>query len=115
LGDDVDSFVDTFLANGHVLLLDPAPPPFTIQIPVGIQVPTQGNAAGGITDGDTFVLGDATRTVTFEFDSDGNVLPTSVRVPIGAGTQIAIADAIVGRTDFRHHRQYNGEYCHVRV
>ncbi|MBI2477869.1 MAG: hypothetical protein HYV60_04255, partial [Planctomycetia bacterium] len=72
-GDDRDAFIDLTLSN--LLPLTPSPAPFAIQIPTGLQVPVTGNGIGGVADGNTLIVGDATRTVTFEFDSDGNTQP----------------------------------------
>ncbi len=54
-----------------------------------------GGASGGIADSDRIIISDGSRSVTFEFDRDGNTLPTSFRIPFTLGsTQADIAQAV---------------------
>ncbi|MCA9144379.1 MAG: tandem-95 repeat protein [Planctomycetales bacterium] len=92
-GDDRDAFIDLTLSK--LVPLTPAAAPFAIQIPTGLQVPVTGSGIGGIADGNTLIIGDATRTITFEFDSDGNTQPTNVAISLTPGDQNSIANAIV--------------------
>ncbi len=92
-GDDQDAFVDLTLSS--LLPATPSLAPFAIQIPTALQVPASGNGIGGVADGNTLIVGDATKTVTFEFDSDGNTQPTNVAISLNPGTRDAIANAIV--------------------
>ena len=91
-GDDRDAFIDLTLSN---LVSTPSLAPFAIQIPTALQIPATGSGIGGVADGNTLIVGDATRTVTFEFDSDGNTQSTNVAISLNPGTQNAIANAIV--------------------
>ncbi|MFV1964650.1 MAG: GEVED domain-containing protein, partial [Pirellulaceae bacterium] len=93
-GDDGDTYLDATLLQ-NLRPIEPAMPPMAFQIPTGLQIPAAGSGQGGIGDGNTLTIGDARRTVTFEFDSDGTVLPTSIPVPLAGGTQAEVADALV--------------------
>lgn len=62
-----------------------------------LQVPAAGTGAGGIVDGDTFVINDnrGSGDVRFEFDTDFNINPSNVQVFVGfAATPAAIAQQI---------------------
>ncbi|MFO1062600.1 MAG: hypothetical protein U0892_01830 [Pirellulales bacterium] len=55
---------------------------YRLQIPQGLtlQAPLAGGATGGIADGDRFTINDGVRTVTFEFDRNGNFLAGNVPI-----------------------------------
>ncbi len=65
------------------------------------KIPDQGHRPGGIVDGQTFILSDGRRSVTYEFDDDGAVTAGNFRVDIAgtnsaaqvaAATQVALAN-----------------------
>jgi len=72
---------------------------YRLQIPQGIelQIPIAGGGAGGIVDGDRFVVFDGTTSHTFEFDSNNNFLvPQQNRIPFTSlSTKRNIADAVI--------------------
>jgi len=71
---------------------------YVMQVPqtLALQVPLAGGAAGGVTDGDTITVSNATRTVTLELDKDGAYVQGNIPIPFTTlNTQGEIADAIV--------------------
>ncbi|MGN6544443.1 MAG: Ig-like domain-containing protein, partial [Aureliella sp.] len=92
---DGDSFTVTDSTGGVVVFeFDSG---YRLQVPQGLtlQAPLAGGASGGIADGDRFIISDGVRTVTFEFDRNGNTLAGNVAVPFTlASTQIDIAQAV---------------------
>ncbi|XZE46976.1 tandem-95 repeat protein [Pirellulaceae bacterium SH467] len=71
---------------------------FRLQVPQGIQlqVPIAGGGAGGIGDGDSFIVNDRTQSYVFEFDSNNNSIAGNTRIPFSSlSTKRNIADAIV--------------------
>jgi VCBS repeat-containing protein len=75
---------------------------YTLEVPatLAIQVPTQGGATGGITDGSTFRVTQGGTTVTFEFDNNQSLINADhFRVTYATGDSsdsiaVAIADAL---------------------
>ena len=70
---------------------------YRLQVPQGLtlQAPLAGGASGGVADGDRFIITDSARTLTFEFDRNGNTLAGNVAVPFTLGsTQAEIAQAV---------------------
>ncbi len=71
---------------------------FRLQIPQGLQllVPIAGGGAGGVTDGDSFVINDRENSYTFEFDSNNNAIAGNIRIPFSPlSTKRNVADAIL--------------------
>lgn len=71
---------------------------YTMFVPAtyALQIPDAGGGPGGITDGQTFTIGDGTQVVTFEFDSNGASVTTNKVIPFTANsTANDIANAIV--------------------
>ena len=71
---------------------------YRLQIPQGIeiQIPLAGGGAGGIVDGDRFVVFDGTTSHTFEFDSNNNFIAGQNRIPFTSlSTKQNIADAVI--------------------
>ncbi len=70
---------------------------YTLRLPeaLTLQVPIAGTEVGGLADGDTFVIRDATASnvpVIFEFDRDGTTLPGVVPITLPTGdTPIDVA------------------------
>lgn len=61
---------------------------------LALQVPGAGIGPGGIADGDTFILDNGTRSITFEFDTNGGFNPANTAIPVGgliAATDVALA------------------------
>ncbi len=70
---------------------------YRLQVPQGLtlEAPLAGGASGGIADGDRILITDSVRTVTFEFDRNGNVLAGNISIPFTLGsTQSEIAQAV---------------------
>lgn len=92
---DGDSFSVTDAAGGVVVYeFDSG---YRLQVPQGLtlQAPLAGGASGGIADGDRIIITDSVRTVTFEFDRNGNTLAGNVAIPFTLGsTQTDIAQAV---------------------
>ena len=71
---------------------------YRLQIPQGVEliVPLAGGGAGGITDGDRFVIDNGIQGFTFEFDNNNNSISGNFRVPFTSlSTRSDIANAIV--------------------
>lgn len=71
---------------------------YVMQVPqtLALQIPLAGGAAGGVADGDTITVGNATRSVTLELDSNGVVATGNTAVTfLASDTRGEIADAIV--------------------
>jgi Bacterial cadherin-like domain/Bacterial Ig domain/Bacterial pre-peptidase C-terminal domain/Dockerin type I domain/GEVED domain len=71
---------------------------YRLQIPQGIElnVPLAGGGAGGINDGDRFVIENGTQSFTFEFDNNSNSIAGTTRIPFTSlSTRQDIANAIV--------------------
>ncbi len=60
---------------------------YRLQLPEGLvlRLPLAGGGFGGIADGDRVIINDGTRSVTFEFDSNLNILAGNVRVSFTVG------------------------------
>jgi Bacterial Ig domain/Bacterial pre-peptidase C-terminal domain/Dockerin type I domain/GEVED domain len=59
-----------------------------------IRIPDLGHRPGGITDGQTFVLSDGRRSVTFEYDDNGSFTSGNFVIDIaGLSTQLQVATA----------------------
>ena len=92
VGGDTSHLVDINNSPGLTILGQPGvSPSTTLQLPqsLGVRVPAGGGAA--TVDGTTFSIGDGSRTITFEFDSDGVV--TAGNTPI-VFTAISTVNAI---------------------
>lgn len=71
---------------------------FRLQMPQGIQlnVPLAGGGAGGIADGDRFVINNGTTDFTFEFDNNNNSIAGNRRISFTSlDTKTDIANSIV--------------------
>ena len=71
---------------------------FRLQIPQGIElnVPLAGGGAGGINDGDRFIIENGIQAYTFEFDNNLNSIAGTTRIPFTSlSTQQEIANSIV--------------------
>ncbi|MCY2983371.1 MAG: Ig-like domain-containing protein [Planctomycetota bacterium] len=71
---------------------------YRLQIPQGIElnVPLAGGGAGGINDGDRFVMENGAQRFTFEFDNNSNSIAGTTRIPFTSlSTRQEIASAIV--------------------
>ena len=71
---------------------------YRLQVPQGIEliVPLAGGGAGGINDGDRFVIDNGVQSFTFEFDNNLNSIAGTTRVPFTSlSTRQDIANAIV--------------------
>ncbi len=92
---DGDSFSVTD-SNGGVVVYE-FDSGYRLQVPQGLtlQAPLAGGASGGIADGDRLIISDGVRTVTFEFDRNGNTLAGNTAIPFTLGsTQTEIAQAV---------------------
>ncbi len=92
---DGDSFSVTD-SNGGVVVYE-FDSGYRLQVPQGLtlQAPLAGGASGGVSDGDRFIIFDGVRTLTFEFDRNGNTLAGNTPVPFNLGsTQDEIAQAV---------------------
>ncbi|XZE21482.1 tandem-95 repeat protein [Pirellulaceae bacterium SH449] len=70
---------------------------YRLQIPQGIQlqIPLAGGGAGGIVDGDRFVVFDRGTSHVFEFDSNNNSIPGHLRIPFTSlSSRQNIAEAV---------------------
>jgi len=77
---------------------------YILDIPqtLALQIPIEGGAAGGVSDGDTITVENTTTgaTVTFELDSNGVVDPDNTAVTFNStDTQGEIADSIAAELD----------------
>jgi hypothetical protein len=71
---------------------------FRLQLPRGLEIsiPLAGGGAGGIVDGDRFVVNNGTVSTTFEFDSNNNSISGNTRVPFNSlSTQADISAAVI--------------------
>src|SRR5690606_7693097 len=71
---------------------------YTIYVPetLSLRVPAAGGGLGGMTDGQTFTVNDGTRTVTFEFDNNGQVASGNIPIVFTPGsTAEALAQTVV--------------------
>ncbi len=92
---DGDSFSVTD-SNGGVVVYE-FDSGYRLQVPQGLtlQAPLAGGASGGIADGDRIIITDSVRTVTFEFDRNGNTLAGNIAIPFTLGsTQTEIGQAV---------------------
>ena len=92
---DGDSFSVTD-SNGGVVVYE-FDSGYRLQVPQGLtlQAPLAGGASGGIADGDRIIISDSVRTLTFEFDRNGNTLAGNIAIPFTLGsTQVEIAQAV---------------------
>ena len=93
---DGDSFTILDSANGSVTFeFDSG---YRLQIPQGVEliVPLAGGGAGGINDGDRFVIDNGIQGFTFEFDNNNNSIAGNFRVPFTSlSTRSDIANSIV--------------------
>lgn len=69
---------------------------FRLQVPTSLElnIPLAGGGAGGIADGDRFVLNNGTTLFTFEFDSNNNTIAGTRRIPfttLSSRSEIATA------------------------
>jgi len=71
---------------------------YRLQLPQGVElvIPLAGGGAGGINDGDRFVVNNGTANFTFEFDNNNNSIAGTTRVPFTSlSTKSDIANAIL--------------------
>ena len=71
---------------------------YRLQIPQGVEliVPLAGGGAGGINDGDRFVIDNGVQGFTFEFDNNSNSIAGTIRIPFTSlSNRLDIANAIV--------------------
>jgi hypothetical protein len=71
---------------------------YRLQLPQGIEllIPLAGGGAGGINDGDRFVVFNGVSRSTFEFDNNNNSIAGNTRIPFTSlSTKADIANAIV--------------------
>jgi hypothetical protein len=71
---------------------------YTLFVPetLSLRVPSAGGGLGGMTDGQTFTVNDGTRTVTFEFDNNGQVATGNIPIVFTPGTTAeAMAETMV--------------------
>ncbi|MEQ1826652.1 MAG: Ig-like domain-containing protein [Pirellula sp.] len=71
---------------------------YRLQLPQGIEllVPLAGGGAGGINDGDRFIVNNGAASFTFEFDNNNNSIAGNTRIPFTSlSTKSDISNAIV--------------------
>ena len=93
---DGDSFTVLDSSSGNVTFeFDSG---YRLQVPQGVEliVPLAGGGAGGINDGDRFLIDNGVQSFTFEFDNNLNSIAGTTRVPFTSlSTKQDIATAIV--------------------
>lgn len=72
---------------------------YRLQLPQGLQlnIPLAGGGAGGVVDGDRFTITSGNQVVSFEFDSNANVIDQTSRVIrfTSLSSKAEVADAVV--------------------